>query len=111
ELPHARTAAREGEETPAPAQLGFSVQNMTPTLAKQLGSERSEGVVVTEVDLNSQAYEAGVRRGLGIYEVNQHKVKNTQDFRQAVEQAEQSKRILLLGQIQEATMYITFPIG
>jgi len=111
ELPHERTAAREGEETPAPAQLGFSVQNMTPTLAKHLGTERSEGVVVTEVDPNSEAYEAGVRRGMVIYEVNKHEVKNTQEFRQAMEQAEQSKRILLLGQIQDATMYITFPVG
>ena len=113
ELPHERTAARggESEETPAPAQLGFSVQNMTPTLAKHLGTERSEGVVVTEVDPNSEAYEAGVRRGMVIYEVNKHEVKNTQEFRQAMEQAEQSKRILLLGQIQDATMYITFPVG
>jgi serine protease Do len=111
ELPRERMAARGGEEMQAPARLGFSVQNLTPDLAQQLKAERSEGVVVTQVDPDSEAYQAGVRRGMVIYEVNRHEVHNVQDFRRAVEQAESSKRILLLGQNQQATMYITFPIG
>ena len=79
-----------------PARLGFSVQNLTPELAKQLGAERPEGVVVTQVDPRSEACQAGVRRAMVIHEVNQQEVKNVQDFRQAVEKAEQSKQMLLL---------------
>jgi serine protease Do len=111
ELPRERTAGRGGEEMQAPARLGFSVQNLTPALARQLGAEGSEGVVVTQVDPRSEAYQAGVRRGMVIYEVNQHEVHDVQEFRQAVERAEQSGQILLLGQMQQGTMYITFPIG
>jgi serine protease Do len=111
ELPRERTAARGGEEAPAPARLGFGVQNLTPELAKQLGIERPEGVVVTQVDPNSEAYQAGVRRGMVIREINQQEVKNVEDFRQAVQKAEQSKQVLLLVQSPQATMYLTFPIG
>lgn len=111
ELPRERTAARGGEEMQAPARLGFSVQNLTPELAQQLGAERPEGVVVTQVDPSSEAYQAGGRRGMVIREVNKQEVKNVQDFRQAVEKAEQSKQVLLLVQSSQATMYLTFPIG
>ena len=110
ELPRERTAARGGEET-APARLGFSVQNVTPEMAKQLGIERPEGVVVTQVDPQSVAYHAGVRRGMVIREVNQHEVKNVEDFRKAAEQAEQEKQVLLLVQSPQATMYLTFPLA
>ena len=104
-------AARAGEETPSPVRLGFKVQNLTPELAQQLGSDDTEGVVVTEIDPRSEAYQAGVRRGMVIREINNQEVSNTQKFRQAVGQAEQSKQMLLLVESQQATMYITFPIG
>jgi hypothetical protein len=46
-----------------------------------------------------------------IREVNHQEVSNTQEFRQAVSKAERDKRVLLLVQSQQATMYITFPLG
>lgn len=111
ELPRQQAAARAGEETPAPARLGFNVQNLTPELAQQLGYSDTEGVVVTQIDPRSEAYQAGVRRGMVIREVNHQEVHNTQDFRQAVQKAEQEKQLLLLVESQQATMYITFPLG
>jgi serine protease Do len=111
ELPREQTAARTGEEAQPPAQLGFNVQNLTPELAKQLGSDDTKGVVVAQIDPRSEAYQAGIRRGMVIREVNHQEVNNTQDFRQAVQKAEQDKQLLMLVQSQQATMYITFPIG
>src|SRR5712691_18219 len=105
ELSHAFTnAARQAlpavvfitAETLSPTRLGFKVQNLTPELAQQLGYDDTEGVVVTEIDPRSEAYQAGVRRGMVIREINHQEVSNTQKFRQAVEQAEQSKQMLLL---------------
>jgi serine protease Do len=87
------------------------VQNLTPALAQQLGYDGTEGVVVTQIDPGSKAYEAGVRRGMVIREVNHQEVSNTQAFRQAVSKAERDKRVLLLVQSPQATMYITFPLG
>src|SRR5215470_17075019 len=104
ELPHEQTAARASEETPAPARLGFNVQNITPELAQQLGYSDAEGVVVTQIDPRSEAYQAGVRRGMVIREVNHQEVNNTQDFRQAVQKAEQEKQLLMLVENQRATI-------
>ena len=58
-----------------------------------------------------EAEQAGVRRGMVMREINQHEVKNVEDFRQAVQKAEQAKQVLLLVQSPQATMYLTFPIG
>ena len=46
-----------------------------------------------------------------IREINQHEVKNVEDFWKAAEQAEQEKQVLLLGQSPQATMYLTFPLA
>src|SRR5207247_2533969 len=59
-LPREQTAAATEEETP-PARVGFSVQNLPPDVAKQLGYDSPDGVIVTQVDPNSEAYQAGVR--------------------------------------------------
>jgi len=67
--------------------------------------------VVTAIDPSSKAYQAGVRRGMVIREINHQEVSNTEGFQQAVEQAEQSKELLLLVESQQATMYIAFPLG
>ena len=67
--------------------------------------------MVTQIDPRSAAYQAGVRRGMVIREVNHQEVNNTQDFRQAVQKAEQEKQLLMLVENQQATMYITFPLG
>jgi serine protease Do len=109
ELPREQTAARAGEETQSPVWLGFKAQNLTPELAQQLGYDDAEGVVVTAIDPRRKAYQAGVRRGMVIREINHQEVSNMQEFRQAVEQAEQSKEMLLLVESQGATMYIPFP--
>jgi len=111
ELPRESTARASNEETQPPARLGFNVQNLAPDMAKQLGYDSAEGVVVTQVDSNSEAYQAGVRRGMLIRQVNRQDVSNTQEFRHALQQAESTKRVLLLVQDQQATRYITFPLG
>jgi serine protease Do len=110
-LPREQAAARTGEEARPPVRLGFNVQNLTPEIAQQLGYSGTEGVVVTQIDPRSEAYQAGVRRGMVIREVNHQEVSNTQDFRQAVQKTEQDKQLLMLVESKQATMYITFPLG
>ena len=66
---------------------------------------------MTQRDPRSEAYQAGVRRGMVLREVNHQEVSHTQDFRQAVQQAEQDKQLRMLVESQQATMYITMPLG
>ncbi|MGE3538808.1 MAG: DegQ family serine endoprotease [Candidatus Tectimicrobiota bacterium] len=110
ELPREQTAQAE-EESQTPARLGFNVQSLTPDIARQLGYDTTEGVVVQQVDPRSEAYQAGVRTGMVILQINRQEVTNINEFRQAVSQAEAARRVLLLVQTPQATRYITFPVG
>ncbi len=88
-------------------QLAFTVQNLTPELAERLGYEVEKGVVVSQVKPRSDAFEAGIRPGLMIKEVNQQPVKNVNQFHNAIQQAPKGKPILLYVFDGEYSNYIT----
>lgn len=109
ELPTEPVASTAEPERAEP--LGFNVQDLSSELAQQLGYKRGDGVVVTQVEPNSAAYEAGIRRGMLILQVNQKTVNNTQAFHEALAGAERSKRVLLLVQDRKSTRYVALPFG
>lgn len=78
--------------------LGISVQNLTPELARQLRSSSDSGVVVTRVEPESPAADAGIQTGDIIREVNRNSVKDANDLIQKIEQAKDQNNILLLVQ-------------
>jgi serine protease Do len=86
-----------------PGAFGLRVQNLTGELAEQLGVQGEQGVVVTDVEGNSSAAEAGMRRGDVILEVDQEAVANVDEFRAAL--ANQDK-VLLLVRRGEATIFV-----
>ena len=55
-------------------ELGLSVQELTPEIAERLGLSEQEGVVVSGVEDESPAGEAGLRPGDLILEINRVKV-------------------------------------
>ena len=57
------------EESRTPKTLGVRVQSLTPQTARQLGLDRSDGVVVTSVDADGLAAETGLTRGMVIKRV------------------------------------------
>jgi serine protease Do len=92
-------------------QLGFTVQDLTEELAAQLGYEGQEGVVVADVQPDSDAGRAGLRRGTLIRQVNRQSVHNTAEFMQALEASEQSKRVLLLAQDRRGTRFVALDLS
>ena len=56
-------------------------------LAQHYGYTGQYGVVVTEIDSNSQARRNGISLGTLVKEVNQQAVRNTAEFAQAVDNA------------------------
>jgi serine protease Do len=87
--------------------LGLGLQPVTPQIAKQLGLDSdSEGMVVTEVDPNGPAAEAGIDRGDVILEINKKTVNSIADVRSALEGAK-DRPILLLISRKGQTIYIT----
>ncbi len=86
--------------------LGISIQNLTDELAEHLGYENTEGVVVTEVEYGSRAESAGIRRGMLITEVNRKTVKNTKEFKEAIEPAVKKGSVVLLVYNGRSSWYI-----
>lgn len=75
--------------------LGLSVQDLTPQIAQGLGLKESAGVVVTRVEPESPAAEAGLQSGDVIREVNRKPVKNADDFVRKLEKAKGQDTVLL----------------
>ena len=79
--------------------LGLTVTPMTEELRTELGlDEGAEGLVITNVDELSKAYEKGMRAGDVITEASQQKVVSVSDLDARVAEAEEAgrKSILLL---------------
>ncbi|MBI5397152.1 MAG: Do family serine endopeptidase [Verrucomicrobia bacterium] len=97
------SAATE-EATSEKKSLGLSVSNLTDDLAKKLGHKDEKGVVVTDVDANSAAYEKGIREGDLILEVNNQPVVNVGEFDKAV--AAKKGGALLLVKSKDGSRFV-----
>ena len=60
--------------------LGLGVQDLTPEIAAALGITDKHGVLITAVEPNYPAAEAGLRQGDLILEFNQRPVRNVKTF-------------------------------
>lgn len=95
-------AARPKEE----GQLGLAVQNVTPQIAESLGLKRATGVVITSVQPQSAAADAGLRRGDVILEVNRKEVANVQGLQEMVKEAKPDSSLLFLIRRGENNLFL-----
>jgi serine protease Do len=91
--------------------LGLTVQELTPEIARNLGVSESKGVVVTNVDDGSPADEAGLRRGDVILEVNQKKIQSVQDYRAALGRVGGPDSLLLLVRRGNNVLYVALKMA
>ncbi len=82
--------------------LGFKVEDINETNAQYYGYEGQEGVIVTEVESNSQARKNGIIQGTLIKEVNHQAVKSIKEFVQAIDDARKNNtgNVLFWGNIK-----------
>lgn len=104
--------------TPAPgsgggaALPGLSVQNLTSSLADQLGlPPGSKGVVVTAVDPTSPAAQADVRRGDVILQVDHVPVQNVEEYNKALAGKANQPILLLISRGGESSYIVIQPQG
>ncbi len=80
ERPEETAENSEGASSEKPAQLGITVENLTPDTARQMNLRSSDGVLVTEVKAGGPADEAALQPGDVIHEINHKPVHNTADL-------------------------------
>jgi serine protease Do len=85
--------------------LGIAVQELTPEIAADLGVEANAGVVVSGVEPESPAADAGIQSGDVIREVDRKPVQSVEDFSRKIEKARSEDQILLLIQRGQSNLF------
>jgi len=76
--------------------VGVTIVELKPATAKQLGyPEKTEGVVITDVQADSAADGAGLKSGTLILRVNQMRVRTVEEARKAFDGSSLDKGVLL----------------
>ena len=107
-------AQPNGEADPSEAAiLGMTLSTLTDELRGQLDlGDEATGLVVTDVDNLSEAYEKGLRAGDLITEAGQQKVSSIGDFEDRIADAEEAgrKSILLLVRRAGEPRFVALPL-
>jgi serine protease Do len=97
ELPGEKEAVRS-EATGTSVLEGLQVSELTPSVARELKLEPdTQGVVVTNVSGSSAAFEAGLRRGDVIMEINREPVTSVAEFRSGAKAAGDGSILMLVN--------------
>ena len=100
-------ASEQKGATPEKEWFGLRVTTVTSDIAKQLGLAKAEGVVIEEVEMGSAAQDAGLRKGDVISEVNRQKIKDENDYRNAMQKTRPGQATLLLINRGGTTFFVT----
>ena len=90
--------SEEEQEAPAASgkDLGFSITTLTPRLARRLGFQTEEGVLITDVRRPTEASRKELRAGDIILEANREKVKTDRELRSIVDKLDSGDTLILL---------------
>ncbi|MEN8190851.1 MAG: DegQ family serine endoprotease [Thermodesulfobacteriota bacterium] len=102
---------KPGAEPSMLEELGISLQNLTPELAKRFGYQNREGVLVASVEPSSPAAGVGLRSGQLIEEVNKHRVSNLGELSKVIEKERASGELLLRVRSGRMVQYIVLELN
>jgi serine protease Do len=89
---------------------GVSVENLTPEIARQLSlPPATRGVVVNDIDSDSNAAGVGLRSGDVIEEVDRQPVSSVNEFRAALQRAGKKDVLLRVRRTQQGAFYLVVP--
>jgi serine protease Do len=85
--------------------LGLTVQELSPEIARSLGLEDTRGVVITAVDPGGPGAAAGFRRGDVILEIDRKPIRGLSDYEKAIAEAK-DKNLLFLVRRGDANIFL-----
>ena len=80
-------AAEEASSSRAEQLFGMQLQELSNDLTEALSLERGRGVLISGIEPNSPADEAGIQRGLVIYRVGKHDVNSVKEIEDLLSRA------------------------
>ncbi|WP_089720459.1 DegQ family serine endoprotease [Candidatus Entotheonella palauensis] len=86
--------------------LGLRVEPITPDIATSLKLENTDGVVVSGVDANGPAAEAGLRRGDVVREINRLPISDLDDYETITSNLRTDTTVLLLVERRGSNLYV-----
>ena len=99
-----RIATEEGPN------LGITVEEVTPEIARQYGLSQKEGLLVIQVENGSPAEEAGIKQGDIILEIDQEPMENLYKYGEKIRQYKKDDTILFLINRRGTTLYLTLKV-
>jgi serine protease Do len=98
----------EGNEEESSALAGLVVRELTPELARHFGFEETEkGVVVVKIESGSKLYEAGIRPGDIILQINQKNIASLDEYKKIAPKIKAKERLLLLLRRKGQDLFVT----
>lgn len=92
--------------TETAVEFGLSVQALTDEVANKLGYSGEKGVIISNIEPNSAAFEAGLRRGDLIKEINKEPIESIDDYNNAMKALGDEKSFLALIQRGDNTLFV-----
>lgn len=93
-------------ESQVSRQLGLTVQELTPELAKTMDIKDGKGLIVADVAAGSTAALSGIKRGAIIQEVNQKPVSKLAEFNEILKKTKEGENLLLLVKEGDHTRFV-----
>jgi len=103
-----KIAKSEGHSDEHAALAGVEVQTLDRKTAHELGlSEKTKGVVVTNIEPDSWAQQAGLTEGDVIQSINREEIKSVKDYEKVMSSLRKDQPVLLLINRRGASLFMT----
>jgi serine protease Do len=100
--------SEENNEEESNALAGLVVRELSADLARRFGFDENEkGVVVIKVEAGSRVYEAGIRPGDIILQINQKTLMSLEDYKKIASKIKAKERTLLLIRRKGQDLFVT----
>ena len=102
------TGEEESTQEPSTSSMGMTLAPLTPEFAKRHGIQADKGLIVLEVEPESEADFIGIAPGDVILEVDKRPLSTVQSLESILKSKQSGESVLLLIKRKDSTQYLSF---